>query len=145
MTSQENEKHSGAASNQQYGGACPHPEHGTSKLQVQKNSIIAKYRGIESWRGRKDGRVQEGRGNRAGQTARVAPLRNNESGRAERGGDQVNGADKDSQRASKKNEVGRAEWASISSHFSSIALALIDEAVLQLTEEHATTSRLQNG
>ena len=144
MASQESEKRSAPATNQQNGDACPHSQHGTSELQDKKNSKIAKYRGIESWRGRKDGRAQERRGNRAGQAGRVAPPRNKEYGRAERDGDRTNRAGKDNQTPSIKKDVGRAEWAYVSSHFSSIALALIDEAVLQLTEERATMSKLQN-
>ena len=100
---------------------------------------------MESWRVRKGGRAQERRGDKAGEAApQVASQKHNEMGRAERVGDRVNGTGKNSQRASKKKEVGRAEWAYVSSHFSSIALALIDEALSELTEECATMSKLQN-
>ena len=144
MASQESEERSGPATNQQNGDACPHSEHSTSKSKDEKNSKPPKHRGKESWRGRRDGRAQERRGKRAGEAGQVASQRNNEFGRVERGGDRENAAGKDSQRASKKKEVGRAEWAYVSSHFSSIALALIDEATSQLTEERATMSKLQN-
>ena len=144
MASQESQERSGPATNQQNGDACPHSEHGTSKSKDKTNSKISKYRGIESWKGRKNGRAQDRRGNRAGEVRQVATPRNNEYGRAQRGGDRGKGAGKDNQRTSKKKEVGRAEWAYVSSHFSSIALALIDEAVRQLTKERATMSKLQN-
>ena len=144
MASQESQERTGPATNQQNGDACPHSEHSTSKSKDKKNSKISKYRGIESWKGRKDGRAQNRRGNRAGEVGQGATPRNNEYGRAQSGGDRGNGAGKDSQGASKKKEVGRAEWAYVSSHFSLIALPLIDEAVRQLTEERATMSKLQN-
>ena len=144
MASQESEERSGPATNQPNDDACPHSEHGTSKCKDKNSQKISKYRGMESWRGRKDGRAQKRRGNRAGEAGQVAPPGNNDFGHAERGGDRGNGAGHDSKGASKKKEVGRAEWAYVSSHFSLIALVLIDEAVRQLTEERATMSKLQN-
>lgn len=145
MASQESEERSGPATSQQNGDACPHSEHGTAKSKDKHTSRFPKHRGMESWRGRKGARAQERRGNKAGEAGRqVASQKHNEMGRAERDEDPDNGAGKNSQRASKKKEVGRAEWAYVSSHFSSIALALIDEALSELTEECATMSKLQN-
>ena len=144
MASQESEECSGPATNQQNSDARPYSEHSTSESKDKKNSEFPKRGGKESWRGSRDGRAQERRGKRAGEAGQMASQRNNGFGRVERGGDRGNTAGKDSQRASKKKEVGRAEWAYVSSHFSSIALALIDAAVSQLTEERATMSKLQS-
>ena len=144
MASRESEERSGPATNQQYGDAYPHSERGTSKAKDKKRSKFPSGREMESWRGRKYGRAHQRRENKEREGGQMGSQKHIEVGRAERAGDRENGAGKDNQRASKKQEVGRAEWAYVSSHFSSIALALIDEAVRKLTEERATMSKLQN-
>ena len=58
--------------------------------------------------------------------------RGNGGGRGGRGG------------SHKQKEVGRAEWAYVDQTISSSPSGLINEVVLQVIDEHATMSKLQN-
>lgn len=112
MASRENHENTAPTTNHQNDEGVPHSAHG---------------RGAGSSRagGRGSSRVWGGRGDRGHQGNR-----GNKGGRGGRGG------------FNKKKEVGRAEWAYVIQTASSIPSGLTHEAVLQLTEEHATMSEL---